>query len=256
MTTPEDPHGHDGTGYSPPSGSTPTQQHPSSGGFAVPGNAAAPAYQQPPMQNPGYGAPAYGPPPQSYPPQGYPAQGYPAQGYPAPGFPAQGFPGYGYGYGPPRTPKRPGIATGTGVTGIILGIQMFPYAAATLIGAAGMSDNPTEYGRGLVPILWIVGVVAVVAAVTLFVGAIQLLSGSNVVVVRLGALLAVAAIWILTVWALLEFTEIDQGQATIVTIAVLLTILPSTVLGLSLSPTISAWFSKKRAFRAAGLDDN
>jgi hypothetical protein len=133
---------------------------------------------------------------------------------------------------------------------------MFPYAAATLIGAAGLSDNPTEYGRGLVPILWIVGITAIVASVTLFVGAIQLLSGSNVMVVRIGAVLAIVAIWTLTIWAFTQFNEIDSGRAVIITTAALLTILPSVVLGLSLSSSISTWFSKKKAFRAAGLDDN
>ena len=106
-------------------------------------------------------------------------------------------------------------------------------------GDAGM--NTAEYAVGTL------------AAVATFVGSIQLLSGSNAMVLRIGAALAIIAIWILAIWAL---STVDAGSTVVVVSAIVGCIEPAVVLGLSLSPSISQWFAKKKAFKEAGYQED
>ncbi|MEO9200553.1 MAG: hypothetical protein ABI206_17535, partial [Antricoccus sp.] len=141
-------------------------------------------YQQAPERQNGYQQFAYGPDV---------AAQYGQAGAPQP-YP---MPAYGYQY-PTPGPKRPGIATATGVIGIVLGVGSFSYAAAALFVAAGLSDSrDSSNSNGLLVVLWIVGICAVAASVSIFVGAIQILNGSNTSVLRIGSALAFIAIWTL-----------------------------------------------------------
>ena len=236
MTSPQDPN----SGYiphQPNSGQYPAQ--PNSGQYPAQPNSgqypAQPNSGQYPAQQPGgyQGAPAA-------PYQGAPA---PAYGYQYPG-------GYGApGFGGPRPPQRPGVATGAGVCGIVLGVGSFGYAAALLIGAAAASDSGADNTQGFLAIAWICGILGVLASVALFVGAIQMLSGNNAIVLRLGAVAAIIAIWVLAIWAL----SVQTGVGTVITVSAIVgSIMPAVVLGLSLSSSISKWMMAKKAFKAAG----
>ncbi len=215
-------------------------QDPNGGQYSAPPNSG----QYPAQQPGGYGQGGY---PLQY---GYQADHATIQyqgGVPAPAY------GYQYpaGYGPagPRSPQRPGLATGAGVCGIVLGVGSFGYAAALLIGAAAASDSGADNTRGFLAIAWICGILGVLASVSLFVGAIQMLSGNNAMILRLGAVVAIVAIWILAIWALTAQT----GAGTVITVsAVVGSITPAVVLGLSLSSSISKWMMAKKAFKAAG----
>ncbi|PRZ31694.1 hypothetical protein CLV47_12730 [Antricoccus suffuscus] len=186
---------------------------------------------------------------------GYQQGGYQQGGYPAAPYQGAPAPAYGYqypgGYGPvgPRPPQRPGVATGAGVCGIVLGVGSFGYAAALLIGAAAASDSGADNTKGFLAIAWICGILGVIASVSLFVGAIQMLSGNNGIVLRLGAVAAIIAIWVLAIWAL----SVQTGAGTVITVsAVVGSIMPAVVLGLSLSSSVSKWMLAKKAFKAAG----
>lgn len=195
-----------------------------------------PAYEGPSQaSSPGYGA---------QPPAAYPQATY-----------AQGHPGYGYPVAP-RPPKRPGNATAAGVVGIVFGVLLFPYAAALLIAASTLSDrrDPSLPGNAET-VFWISGILAVLAAVVTFVGSIQMLSGSNAVIERIGGVLGIAAIWVLAIWGLTQIPG-DNGSTVIVTGACVASVFPALVLGLSMSPSIGKWFAKKRAYRAAGLSED
>lgn len=245
MTTPQDP----------TSGQYPAQP-PTSGQYSAqpPASGQYPAQSQGDYQQSGYQQAGYQQ--GGYSPAGYPQQGgYPGAPAAAPyqgGMPAPAY-GYqypaGYGVGGPRPPARPGVATGAGVCGIVLGVGSFGYAATLLIGAAAASDSGADNTHGFLAIAWICGILGVIAAVALFVGAIQMLSGSNAIVLRVGAALAIVAIWVLAIWALSE----QSGAGTVISVSAIVgTIMPAVVLGLGLSPSISRWMSAKKAFKAAG----
>lgn len=194
------------------------------------------AANQPPYQQSGY-QPSYQQGPYPGPGQQYGSIAQ-AQQYPSPA--------YGYRY-PAAAAKRPGIATATGVIGIIMGVGSFGYAAAALIGAAIASDDPDKsVPGGLLVVLWIVGICAVAASVMIFVGAIQILNGSNTFVLRIGSALALIAIWTLAIYGLTG----PSGSAPVVTIivgAILGSIFPVLVLLFSLSSVVTRWVRDSRA---------
>lgn len=191
-------------------------------------------YQPAPETQSGYQQFGYGPDAAAQYGQPGPPQPYP-------------MPAYGYQY-PTPGPKRPGIATATGVIGIVLGVGSFGYAAAALIGAAAVSDaSDSSNPAGLQTVLWIVGICAVAASVMIFVGAIQILNGSNTFVLRIGSALALIAIWTLAVYALTEISSSNGPVVTIMVGAILASIFPVLILLFSLSSVVSRWVNESRA---------
>lgn len=237
----------DPNNYGPPSGQQPAQpsgqQYPQSGQ-----QPAQPQYgEQYPQSGQQYAQPQqqYGQPQQQY---GQPQQQYgqPQQQYGQPAY-GGGFPS-APGYGGPTAPKRPGVATGAAVLALVLSVifgLIFAFAlialtSATEAGFTGGADGSLALG-------WASVIFGLIGSVIMFVGAIQLLSGTNVLMIKIGAALLVLSFLL----SLINNLIAGGGSTGVVTVVILL-IAPGLVLGLSMSPEIAKWSAKKKAYAAAG----
>jgi hypothetical protein len=242
----------DPNNYGPPTGGQPAQpygqQYPQSGqqpaqpqyGQQYPQSgthAAQPQYPQSGQQpaQPQYG----GQQPQQYGQQQYGQQyGQPQYG----GYPSAP------GYGGMSSPKRPGVATGAAVLAIVISVIFGLLYAIALIALAGATEAGITGGAGSnVALGWVTVLLGLVGSVLMFVGAIQLLSGTNILNIKIGAILLAASFLV----SLINTLIAGGGSTGIVTVIIFL-IAPGLVLGLSLSPEIAKWSSRKKAYAAAG----
>lgn len=266
----------------PPTGPTPSQDpnafgqssEPVSGGYpAQPTSGAYPAQptsgQQPAAG--GYGQPQQFDQTQQYGQQPYQqSQQYGQQ----PGYgqqPQYGAPQYGapqqYGGGYPVAPqaygqagpsgKRPGTATAAAVLGFIFGTIGFFFGAYSLVALTGASDSGLfGYTSGdqdfAIVLSFVSTILIVIAAVIVFVGAVQLLSGKSnkfVVIATLmyivGQLIGMVAILILAS---------GDGVATLIVSFIVSLLLAGVLLFLAKSSDVDKWLARKSAARAAGYE--
>ncbi|PRZ31695.1 hypothetical protein CLV47_12731 [Antricoccus suffuscus] len=213
-----------------------------------------PDYGQPQGQQPAYGQQDYGQP-QAYGQPGYgqsqgqqPAygqQGYGQQGYPGqPVYPV----GYQPGYGGPSGPQRPGVATGAAIVAIVLGVIYGLWGAIFLIGSAAVSDSGLSGGD--VAFAWISSILLLAGAIIMFVGGIQLLSGSNGMTIKLGAAVTALAVVVFLIWSLISSN--GNGIGTVIVVTIIGLIGPALVFSLSSGGAVTQWLQHKKAVSSAG----
>ena len=171
--------------------------------------------------------------------QGQPA--YPAQSYPA-GYPQPG-------YGAPSV-KRPGAATGAAIVAIVLGVLFGLFAAIVLIGVAAGSELGA--GGGVLAFGWIATLLLLAGSIIMFVGGIQLLGGSNIMTLKIGAGVTALAVVVWLIWALVTSGGTNIGTAIV--LAIIGLIGPGLVIGLAMGAPVTQWMEKKKALAAAGYD--
>lgn len=202
--------------------------------------------QQPPYgQQQGYGQqPAYGQPPAYGQQQGYGQQGYGQQGYPGqPVYPA----GYQYGYGA-SGPQRPGMAIAGAIVAIVLGVIYGLWGALVLIFSAAVSDSGLSGGD--VAFAWISSILLLAGAIIMFVGGIQLLSGSNSSTVKIGAIVTSLGLVINLIRSLVVTDGYAVGTTIVGTIIGLIG--PGIVFGLASAGAVTQWLEHKKAVSSVG----
>lgn len=222
--------------YNPPSGQQPAQ--PQYGGYSPPRG------QQPAQ-------PQYAPPNADQQTQQY-AQPQYQQQFGQPQQPPYG--GYQQGYGQPTAPKRPGLATAAAVLALVFGVGFGIYGAAALVFVAAAGDYSSDssgIGSGSLAVGWISTLLITAGAIVLFIGGIQTLSGSTVLLLRIGAAAIAVGLLVAFIYGLAE----GASSSTTVVVLILLLVPSGLVLGLSFSGEIAKWQAKKQAWRAAGYED-
>lgn len=198
-----------------------------------------------------------------YPQQGYGQQqgSYSQQGYGQPGQQVYGQqPGYGqtYGgyqaapaaFGAPPGLRRPGVATGAAVTGIVIGVIWFFISSIALIGLGTVSEY--QVNGGALALGWVAAIAYFIGSALMFVGGIMLLSGKNNRMIIIGCGLTIVGALVALINALVNAGGQATGANIVVTIIILL--IAGVIIFLSLNSDVVKWLARKKAASAAGYD--